>query len=561
LDILGIDVGTITVKYVRWKGKRGKGTFVSKGDYSYRGTWKDLEEILSDIRNREGTNVDVSVGLTAQEILKRTFTMPVLPKEEMREAARWSASKLIGTPLEEMVYEIVPLGEIDERGVRKSEMLFVGGTKEYIGTLLSVFEIVGFTRVQAVSDAGLACLPFVAQKVKESFAVVDIGGRQTGIFVFGGGKLKFLREIMTASESFSDALMSGRGLSYEEAEAYKRDKGFDANAQSVLAPPLDRFVGEIQRTLSVYRLKHPEDAVDNIYLTGRASKIPHFLERLQAVFSESIEYLRTGIDLENEFLLASFLCRYKNSLINILPEQNKERERQRTYGRWVRIGTVAVMSVLVVFSMGLVHKLRKLDSLLALEKNGVLKRKGQVESLGADVGGQKYSEILSLKEELDKKDVTFVILLRYLSSNLSNKVVIREIDFDRQEKLEARADALSREIPKDQGKGGGGREGEKNLQETVKGAITESVAGGGTVAAQAKEGAKELLGGSYALMLKGLIFDEEDMLEPAFLEMTLLLEKSGMLKDIQVIRRQVTEIRGRKALEFAIMGKCSRYEV
>ena len=93
MDILGIDIGTVSVKYVRYR-KKGKGVVVSRGEYPYKEGWEDLEGILSSIKSREGVNVEVAIGITSQEILKKTFTVPVIPKEELREVLDWSAHPL-----------------------------------------------------------------------------------------------------------------------------------------------------------------------------------------------------------------------------------------------------------------------------------------------------------------------------------------------------------------------------------------------------------------------------------------------------------------------------------
>jgi len=72
-------------------------------------------------------------------------------------------------------------------------------------------------------------------------AIVDIGGRQTGIYIFDGKKLHLVREIMTASESFTDVLISGFGLTSRKLKAYTREKGFDETSSDILAVPMERL--------------------------------------------------------------------------------------------------------------------------------------------------------------------------------------------------------------------------------------------------------------------------------------------------------------------------------
>ena len=93
MDILGIDIGTVSVKYVRCKGTTGKSIVVSQGDYPYKGGFEDLELILADIRNKEGPDLEVAIGMSSPDIIKKTFTIPVLPKKEQKEALNWTSAK------------------------------------------------------------------------------------------------------------------------------------------------------------------------------------------------------------------------------------------------------------------------------------------------------------------------------------------------------------------------------------------------------------------------------------------------------------------------------------
>jgi hypothetical protein len=84
LDILGIDIGTVSVKYVRCKGATGKSIVVSQGDYPYKGGFEYLELILADIRNKEGPGLEVAIGMSSPDIIKKTFTIPVFPKKNKK---------------------------------------------------------------------------------------------------------------------------------------------------------------------------------------------------------------------------------------------------------------------------------------------------------------------------------------------------------------------------------------------------------------------------------------------------------------------------------------------
>ncbi len=518
MDILGIDIGTVSVKYVRYR-KKGKGIVVSRGEYPYKEGWEDLEGILSSIKGREGTNVEVAIGITSQEILKKTFTIPVIPKEELREVLDWSASKIISIPLDDMRHEYVMLGEIDERGVRKDEVLFVGAHKEYVNRIVTLFEEVGFKNIALLSDIGFVYLPVVEEAIDGSVAIVDIGGRQTGIYVFDGKKVHLVREIMTASESFTDVLISGFGLTYAEAEAYAKEKGFDETSSDILAVPMERLGGEIQRTFNVYAQKYPSRPVTKVYLTGRGALIPNLLEKLKAFLAEELQHLDPRIEIEDHFLPAYTLAVEKETLVNLLPEQVRQRERDALYTRIARPAGVFVLGIFVVWTIILLSDFYRLKSAVDSERALVQQKREQLDRLAPIRSSLVYNELGPIVAEIERRDSSLVILLKYLASRIPKEVYIREVGFTRQDSAPAAPTAPTKDAK-----------------------VPEAGAGNN-------------------VQLKGMIFGDAETMEATLLRFMIDLEKSKVVNNVTVISKDVKDMKGRPAMEFVITAKSVPYEV
>jgi Tfp pilus assembly PilM family ATPase len=156
LDILGVDIGTVSVKYVRCKGSAGNSVITSQGDYPYKGDFEDLRLILEDIRMKEGTDLEVAVGVSSPDIIKKTFTIPILPKKEQRDALNWTSAKVLSMSLDDMVYEHVMLGRMEEKGIMKDEVLFVGTSIDFIQRIRSAFQRAGFRDVALITDIAFA---------------------------------------------------------------------------------------------------------------------------------------------------------------------------------------------------------------------------------------------------------------------------------------------------------------------------------------------------------------------------------------------------------------------
>jgi len=555
MDILGIDIGTVSVKYLRI---RGKGVIISHGDYPHKGGWEDLNFVLTDIKDKEGTDVEIAIAVSSPDILKRSFSIPVMPRDEAKEAIEWAASKVVTTSLEDMIYENIMLGQINERGLQKEEVFFIGANKEYINILLSVFETVGFRRVNIITDCGVLYLPIIAEKKEGTVAVVDIGGRQTGIYIFDEKRLRFMREILTASESFIDTLMSEFGLSYDEAEQYIIEKGFNEESKNILSFPLDRLTGEVQRTFNVYTRKHPERPITKIYITGRASRIPNLISRIQDAFMEEVERLMSPIEIDEQFLPLYALCMKTEPLVNLLPEKLKARKREMTLQSWLRLATICVVAILLIPSIIMLTDLRKMQVFIKSEQADVASKKEQLRLLGSITTDSRYGELMALNKEVGKKDVTFVTLLKYLSSRLPRDVYIREIGFtDKNKRFDSTIKDLSREHSTKEGSG---------IRETAKTTPKEdaeaSAPSKGAIPATGQSTLAIIPGEpDYAVTLRGYIFGDIDVLEPALVNLVISIERYALLRNVEVSMRETKEIRGKKALEFIITGQCIRHEI
>ncbi|HQH83766.1 MAG: pilus assembly protein PilM, partial [Syntrophorhabdus sp.] len=547
--------GTVSVKYLRI---RGKGVIISHGDYPHKGGWEDLNFVLTDIKDKEGTDVEIAIAVSSPDILKRSFSIPVMPRDEAKEAIEWAASKVVTTSLEDMIYENIMLGQINERGLQKEEVFFIGANKEYIDILLSVFETVGFRRVNIITDCGVLYLPIIAEKKEGTVAVVDIGGRQTGIYIFDEKRLRFMREILTASESFIDTLMSEFGLSYDEAEQYIIEKGFNEESKNILSFPLDRLTGEVQRTFNVYTRKHPERPITKIYITGRASRIPNLISRIQDAFMEEVERLMSPIEIDEQFLPLYALCMKTEPLVNLLPEKLKARKREMTLQSWLRLATICVVAILLIPSIIMLTDLRKMQVFIKSEQADVASKKEQLRLLGSITTDSRYGELMALNKEVGKKDVTFVTLLKYLSSRLPRDVYIREIGFtDKNKRFDSTIKDLSREHSTKEGSG---------IRETAKTTPKEdaeaSAPSKGAIPATGQSTLAIIPGEpDYAVTLRGYIFGDIDVLEPALVNLVISIERYALLRNVEVSMRETKEIRGKKALEFIITGQCIRHEI
>ncbi|MCK9228535.1 MAG: pilus assembly protein PilM [Syntrophorhabdaceae bacterium] len=537
MDILGIDIGTVSVKYVRCKSTAGNSIVSSQGDYPYKGDFEDLRLIVEDIRMKEGADCEVAVGISSPDILKKTFTIPVLPKKEQKDALNWTAAKVLSISLDDMVYEHLMLGRVEEKNIMKDEFLFVGAQKGYIDRVRSTFERAGFQELVVITDIAFAYIYALGEIGERSVAVIDIGGKRTGLYIASGRRLMFAREILTASESFSDALMSGPGLSFDEAEQVKKERGFDKELTEILKIPFERLAGEIHRTFSVYNQHYPDKAVTQVYLTGRGARIPKFFEKLKETLVEEVDRLDSLHGVEDKYIPAQTLCMHMDVVPNLLPEGAKRRAASKLVRKFAMLGTAAIVAVLVLVSLGMWRSSQNIDLRLVAEQRTLDNVKKGMAALGfSTTDAIDPSDITFIRSEIQKKDVTFITLLKYLSSRTPKDVYLRSIEFGGEFPLEV--SMLPPEAKKAQG--------QQPPEPPVK-----------PVAAPAQK----IPDDGYPVALKGYVLGEPDALELSLFNFILALKDSTFIRQIDIVNKETKTLRGKQILEFALTARCAKHEL
>ena len=542
MDILGIDIGTVSVKYVRCKGTIGKSIIVSQGDYPYKGGFEDLGLILADIRDKEGPDLEVAIGMSSPDIIKKTFTIPVLPKKEQKEALNWTSAKALNASLDEMVYEHIMLGQIEEKGIKKDEVLFVGIQKGFVERVLSTFQRAGFQHIVLLTDVAFGYVYALGEVGDRSIAVIDIGGKRTGLYIARGRRLVLAREVLTASESFSDALMGGRpGLAFDEAEQYKCERGFDEELTEILKIPFGRLAGEIQRTFIVYNERYPEKPVTSVYITGRGAKIPKFFEMLEEALVEEVNYLEAINGIDDKYIPAHTLCMHLDVLPNLLPEGAKRKEQEKSYKRYISIGTFALAGILFLLSLGTWGTLRNTDTRINIEQKTLEAIRQGLNAMGKKtMTTLDTSDIAFIKNEIQKKDITFITLLKYLSSRIPGDVYLKSIEFGG----DIQSDIQPSSTQKTQNISPSGQPAQGSLSPSVPGPP------------------KKTFGENYyPLTLKGYIFGEPDTLELTLFNLVLSLKQSGFIDRVEVIGKENNKMKGKPVMEFVILARCMKHEL
>ncbi|MBI3609790.1 MAG: type IV pilus assembly protein PilM [Nitrospirae bacterium] len=316
--LLGLDVGKSAVKVVQLASTR-KGLMLkyagltdlatADADVGDRGVTMALYDLFKESRLRRQK---IAINFTGRSPVVRYLLLPKMPPDELGEAVRWEAKKLVPFPMEETVLDYLIVGETQERDLKRIEVLLVAAERAAVLGQLESLKQVNLP-IAAMDVNPLALFNTIQLNYKsdldDNLVFVDIGASKMDINISKQGVLRFTRNVQMGGEEITQAVMRGLQIEREEAERLKRQKGLSgASAQAGAAAPMegqaqdkdgrlheiikteaDRMILETQRSMDYYRAQFREGSVKKIVLMGGTCLMPGFQEYFASYFDANVE--------------------------------------------------------------------------------------------------------------------------------------------------------------------------------------------------------------------------------------------------------------------------------
>ena len=303
--ILTLDIGAANIALAEYElGAKGALTLVNYGTAALAAPIDtgDASTILSPallelVREKGFKPGDVAVSVAGQMVFPRISAIPLLGDEEkFEQSIRYEIEQNVPFPIDEMVCDRQVLG--DTPNGDKSVMIVAAK----VGQIEAVTDAVaasGFRPV-LVDVAPIATLSALKASVADdesSVIVLDIGAKMTSLMIVDGEKV-YNRSIPIAGNNITRDIAQAFGVSIEEAEQLKLEKGYvalggvvedeDAAADrisKICRAVMSRLLAEISRSVNFFRSQQGGAAPARLYLTGGTALLP----QTDRFFAESLQ--------------------------------------------------------------------------------------------------------------------------------------------------------------------------------------------------------------------------------------------------------------------------------
>ena len=304
-EVIGIDIGSSSVKLVQLKAQKGAYRLLNAGimplppEAIVDNTLMDSASIVGAIRNLAASlgikARDVACSISGNSVIIRKITLPTMTTEELEDQIVWEAEQYIPFDINDvnLDFQILSPDSIDPT---KMSVLLVASKKDLINDYVAVFNEAGL-QLSVVDVAS-----FTIQNAFEInhdvdpddvVALINIGASIMNINIVKSGITLFTRDVQMGGNLYSEEIQKQMGLSSSEAESMKllANKAGNNALLEVLDKVNETITQEIRRSLDFYNSTASDERITRIFLSGGCSKVYNLLEVINEKLGVPVEMI------------------------------------------------------------------------------------------------------------------------------------------------------------------------------------------------------------------------------------------------------------------------------
>jgi len=316
-------------------------------------------------------------------VIIKHLTLPVLPRQEILEAAKWQLKDIVQADLNDFIIDWQIVKEfVGAQGAKKNIILFALTNKDVVNKCISIVFNCGLNPVSVSSDPfNYANILKQSKEKSDLQALLNIGYNHTSICIYKNSKLQFIRELPYSTEklirSLSGTLISDKGtieLTQEKAEKMIEEIGVPKDDTevfkdgikamqiiSLIRPVLEQLVKEVRLSLEYFSSNFKEETLPMLYIAGGSSGLKNLSEYLSKELGIKIERLslperiiiqgvqRERVERDQAYILNALGSSLSDlRAINLMPAEIKARKTELVSKSSMRVISVAVSAVFLV---------------------------------------------------------------------------------------------------------------------------------------------------------------------------------------------------------------------
>ena len=304
-SMVGVDIGSSSVKAVELRGKGGDFQLLSLGyeglqpDSVVDGQIMELNAVSTAIGNifneHKIKTTKVAAGVNGHSVIVKNIVLPQMTEDELQESFAWHAEEHIPFDISDVNLDYHVTGSTPDA----IHVLLAACKRDKVANLKQTIQLAG--KQPAVIDVDAFALQNCyelnyAPQPGHIVALLNIGASTTNINILNGARSVFTRDATFGGNQYTSLLQKELGLTFDQAERVKRgmplpDDVEHREIEPILDTVSDILALEIQKTMDFYRatVEDSESAVQQILVSGGGSKLKGLVEFLSKRFEIPVE--------------------------------------------------------------------------------------------------------------------------------------------------------------------------------------------------------------------------------------------------------------------------------
>lgn len=285
----GLDIGTTSIKALSLK--KGGGSYAIEslgiGPTPQKGILSESPEDLQNfteaikgvILSANIKQKEVNIALPESQVYTKIIEMPTLSEKELAAALKYEMEQYIPLPLDQVKTDWQILGSTGAQG-KTTRVLLVAASQSLIKKYESIMDTLGIVPATIETEmlsVHRSLYPLV--NTASSNMIVHIGASTTNIAVVENGEIVMVFTVDKGGIAITRAISLDLGIELTQAESYKKAYGlnkdaFEGKIGKSLYPILESILGDIKKTILLYKDKNPNQPVTQIILSGGSAQLP-----------------------------------------------------------------------------------------------------------------------------------------------------------------------------------------------------------------------------------------------------------------------------------------------
>lgn len=339
-SIIGIDIGSSSLKIVQIKKEKGKAILQTYGELGL-GPYNKLsigqivnltpdqyaKVILDLLKEANISSIKGGISIPLKLSLISVINIPKVDEKDERNVIELEARKYIPVPISEVTldYSVIPqvdddslefIETGDEKALQENELKKI---KKVLLVAIHNQVLNNYTRIVQESKLNIDFFEVEAFATaraglsgeRSPVMIVDFGASSVKIYVIDNGMLLTSHTINRGGQDISFSISKGLGIPFDHAEHLKRSLGKteiaeESKIRELINLHCEYIISEIKTVLTMFQ-KTKDLTVSKILLTGGSALIDGFFDKIKQNFSCEVDLSKPFDKLESPVSLKETL--------------------------------------------------------------------------------------------------------------------------------------------------------------------------------------------------------------------------------------------------------------